>query len=387
MDFSLSQSEAKLLEDLDLWIDSCGFDKSYFDKCYELCSYPKEFYKAVFESPFGKLGLPEKYGGRSSTLSELVLVCMRFGERGLPYTVGKTVGPMYISTFGSQEQMDLCIKAMSDGNVPFALAFTEPLAGSDSDYQTSVTQRDGKLVINGEKTMIMHADYAPYFLVIAREADLADKKPFEQMSIYMVPSDAEGVAIKPLHKIGGKLYTDCHLWFKDVEVDESARVGAKGEGFKVMMGSMETERTLLAAFCYAQAYEAYSLACDRANSRLQFAKPIGSNQLIQEKIVDMRIKVDNMRRMVLEAAWKKDNGQSLRIDSSLIKLYCARSACQVADDAMQIFGGSSYYESNRVSQIWRDLREVRISGGSDEMMIRGAGKQILKDFSKRAEQG
>lgn len=386
MDFNLSTDQQKLMDELDAWLDGCGFDRTYFTEHFESESYPQEFYKAVFMSPFGRLGLPEAYGGKSASLTDLVLVCMKFGERGFPYTVGKTIGPMYIVNFGNDEQMRDCMNILSTGTVPYALCFTEPLAGSDSDYRmTAEPIGDGKVRLNGEKTMIMHADYAPYFIVIARNTDI-DDTPFNSMSIYVVPSWEEGVAIKSLKKIGGKLYTDCSIMFKNVEIPESCILGEKGGGFTVMMRHMEMERTLLAAYNYAQAYEAYSLACDYANKRLQFGKPIGTNQLIQEKIVDMRIRVDNMRRMVLEAAWKYDNGQSLRLDSSLIKLYTARSAFQVIDDAFQIFGGRSYYEGNRIGQLWRDIREIRISGGSDEMMIRGAGKVILREFEKKAKE-
>lgn len=92
----------------------------------------------------------------------------------------------------------------------------------------------------------------------------------------------------------------------------------------------------------------------------------------------MAIKIDNMRNMVLKVAWQADQHQSLRTSAALAKLYCARTAMEVIDDAIQIMGGLGYTDEARVSRFWRDVRCERIGGGTDEIMIYVAGRQILK---------
>lgn len=97
----------------------------------------------------------------------------------------------------------------------------------------------------------------------------------------------------------------------------------------------------------------------------------------------MAIKIDNMRNMVLKVAWQADQHQSLRTSAALAKLYCARTAMEVIDDAIQIMGGLGYTDEARVSRFWRDVRCERIGGGTDEIMIYVAGRQILKDYPEQ----
>ncbi|EEZ2686564.1 hypothetical protein E8730_002479 [Escherichia coli] len=104
---------------------------------------------------------------------------------------------------------------------------------------------------------------------------------------------------------------------------------------------------------------------------------------VTQMLALMAIKIDNMRNMVLKVAWQADQHQSLRTSAALAKLYCARTAMEVIDDAIQIMGGLGYTDEARVSRFWRDVRCERIGGGTDEIMIYVAGRQILKDYQNK----
>ena len=108
---------------------------------------------------------------------------------------------------------------------------------------------------------------------------------------------------------------------------------------------------------------------------------MGYNQLVQEKLVDMYSKVEAMKYMVLKAAWDADNGNSLRLSSSVLKRFCAQMANEVVDDAVQLHGGIGYTDEARVSRLWRDVRISRIGAGTDEIMVKNAGKVIFKQFA------
>ncbi|HVJ48248.1 acyl-CoA dehydrogenase family protein, partial [Desulfitobacterium sp.] len=94
----------------------------------------------------------------------------------------------------------------------------------------------------------------------------------------------------------------------------------------------------------------------------------------------MKIKIENMKNMVYKCAWEADNGLPLQISSALAKLYCAQSANEVIDDALQIMGGIGYTTDCRISRLWLDARVFRIGGGTDEVMIHAAGRAILKQY-------
>ena len=97
----------------------------------------------------------------------------------------------------------------------------------------------------------------------------------------------------------------------------------------------------------------------------------------------MRVKIDNMRFQVLQAAWMKDNGKSTQVESGLAKLYNAREAFEVCDMAIQILGGLGYTEESPVGRVWLDERMNRIGGGTDEIIIKSVGKELAKAEAKR----
>lgn len=142
----------------------------------------------------------------------------------------------------------------------------------------------------------------------------------------------------PLHKIGWHMLSTCEVYLDNVEVDESDRVGEEGMGFLNVMYNFEMERLINAARSTGFAECAFEDAARYANQRIAFGKPIGHNQMIQEKLALMAIKIENMRNMVLKVAWQADREESLRTSAALAKLYCARTAMEVIDDAIQIMG-------------------------------------------------
>lgn len=145
------------------------------------------------------------------------------------------------------------------------------------------------------------------------------------------------------------------------------------------MKNFEIERILGCACVMGAAQCAYDDAVEHAKHREQFGKPIGSFQIIQQKITDMAIELENMRNLVYKCAWMKDTGQDIQIMSSLVKRYVPEAAWRVVDEAMQIYGGVGYMNDTRVARIWKDvLRPGRIGGETSEVMVHIAGRAIQK---------
>lgn len=149
------------------------------------------------------------------------------------------------------------------------------------------------------------------------------------------------------------------------------------------MLNYDIERLFTCACNVGMARCAYQDALRYANQRMQFGQTIGSFQIIQEKITDMAIKIENMQNMIRHAAWKYTNGERISIDAALAKRYTGKAAFEVIDDAMQIMGGIGYTESCRISRLWRDQRVYRIFAGSEEIMVHNAGRAILKADAKK----
>ena len=380
MDFGLTEEQELLLGSIRDLI-SGQFSEEYFRTCDQTATYPQEFMKALSDNGISLLGVPEEYDGVPADYVTQMLALMEISKCGAPaflITNGQCIHSML--RFGSAEQLKKTAEStLSTGNPAFALALTEPGAGSDNNSATTTYKRkNGKVYINGQKTFITGAKEYPYMLVLARDPE--PKDPKKAFSLWWVKSDKPGIKINPLHKIGWHILSTCEVYLDNVEVDESDMVGEEGMGFLNVMYNFEMERLINAARSTGMAECAFGDAARYANQRIQFGKPIGFNQMIQEKLALMAVKVENMRNMVLKVAWQADMKQSLRTSAALCKLYCARTALEVIDDALQIMGGLGYTDDARVSRFWRDIRCERIGGGTDEIMIYIAGRQILKDF-------
>ena len=186
--------------------------------------------------------------------------------------------------------------------------------------------------------------------------------------------------MNPLEKIGWNMGNTCEMTINDYVLEEKDLVGTEGNGFMQAMANFEVERLLVCAQALGAAECAFEEAARYATKRIQFGRPIGSNQLIQEHLTNMYIKIENMRNWVYQTAWKVDNGIPVQIDTAAAKLYCARAAYEVCDTALQVMGGIGYTKDCRISRLWRDQRVMRIGAGTDEIMIHIAGRAIQKKY-------
>jgi alkylation response protein AidB-like acyl-CoA dehydrogenase len=283
-----------------------------------------------------------------------------------------------ILAFGNEDQQKRIIDICLTGKKGFTLGFTEPQAGSDSSAVTStVTWKNGKPYLNGHKTFNTGAFLAKYMLCIVR--DFKNEDPAKDMSLWLVPLDGPGVVIKPIDKIGHFTNKTCEVYFDNVELDPADQVGKEGKGFFNLMKNFEVERLIGTASSLGLAQAAYDEAVRYAGMRKQFGKPICSFQLIQKKVVDMAIRIENMRNMIYHCAADKMNGKSIKVSAAMAKLYTAQAGFEVADDAMQIMGGIGYTNDCKISRIWRDARVYRIMAGTDEIMYHIAGRALIKE--------
>lgn len=384
MDFQKTEEQELLLDSLKELIAREVTENEVKD-WYQNHAVSEKFNKAFIEAGFGFLGIPEEYGGTPADITTLMLVSEELTHQTcatIPL-LSNILNMFDIVEYGTPEQIKLTMDITKEtGNPAFLLAISEPQAGSDNNVMTTTAvHKDGKVILNGHKTWITHGGVAPYSLVFAKEdnADLNNK----EISMYLIPSNTPGIKFEQLHKIGQTTTVFAEMYLDNVECKESDLVGEKGKGFIQLMKNFEVERLLISSFSLGLAQAAMDDAAAYAGQRVQFGQPIGKFQLIAEKLTDMEIKIKNMRNMLYEAAWKVDNGQSIRLDSALVKRYCAMTATQVCYEAMQIFGGLGYTTDTRVSRAWQDARGWEFAGGTDEIMVHIAGKQILKKYANK----
>jgi crotonobetainyl-CoA dehydrogenase len=382
MEFALTDEQELLLDGLREAIQRGNYE-TYFKECDAKGEFPQKAVDDMVANGYAALGIPEEHGGTPVDFLTLCLVSEEAYAQGWPSLCwpNQALAVDDILTFGTPEQQKVVLELALQGKKPFTLGFTEPGAGSDSSAEkTTVTERDGKLYANGIKTFNTGANVSPYMMLVER--DFKEEKPYHDMSMWLMRMDQPGVKMSRLDKIGNNMMHTYEVYLDDVELEPSDLMGKRGNGFIQMMKNFEVERILSCAANVGMARCAYEDAAKYAAQRVQFGKTIGSFQLIQEKLTDMKIKCINMENMFHQAAWMKDHGESVSIISSLLKRYSGQAAFEVIDDAMQIMGGIGYCNDCRISRLWRDQRVYRIMAGTEEIMVHSAGRALVKEAAK-----
>lgn len=381
--FKKTEEQELLLESLKDFVERYCPEESV-KAWYTAHDVPDEIAKEFVNAGFGFLGIPEEYGGTPCDVLTLMMVAeelCRLTASTMPFL--SNILNMYdMVLLGTPEQIKTTMKEYEENGKPsFSLAISEPQAGSDnSSMSTTARHVDGKVIINGSKTFVTHGDVAPYTLVVCKEEEPSREN--KEMSMYMVPLNSKGISTSKLHKIGQNVTSFCEMYFDNVECDESCLVGERGKGFVQLMDNFAIERLLICAQALGLAQAAMDDAAAYAAQRVQFEQPIYKFQQIQEKLTDMETKLVNMRNMVYMVAWQHDNGESTRITAALAKRYVCTAATEVCSDAVQILGGIGYTTETRVSRAWLDSRGWQIAGGTNEVMVHVAGRQLIKKYGK-----
>ena len=376
MDFKLNDEQELFVAGLRNLMERENWE-SYFAECDENCEYPERWVKELCELGLDGLLLTEEQGGFNLGAVTVAAAWEELGRLGGPtYVLYELTNFSTVLREGTQEQIAKVMALYGTGKQVWNSAMTEPGAGSDTgSLQTTYTRKNGKVYLNGHKTYITSSAEAPYLVVMARNSE--DTSVFTE---WFVEMDKPGIKKERLHKLGLKMDSVCDIYFDNVELEEKDIFGTEGNGFNRGKDEFNFERFLVGCCDYGNALCAFEDAAKYANQREQFGQKLGRFQLVQLKFAEMAIKLTNMKNMLYETAWKYDNGQNIVADAAMCKYYCANAGFEVVDDAMQIFAGIGVVGDHRVSRFWRDLRVDRVSGGTDEMMILTAGKQVLKKY-------
>lgn len=334
---------------------------------------------------FGKFSILEArsgerfdYFGQTLVLEELA----RCSGATLPFQ-NDFLNLSIMEAFANDDQLTFVIDSYrKTGRLAFALAVTEPDAGSDSmSMKASVRTVDGSIVLNGAKTYVNNGEYAPYLLVGAIDEDDDAPRRHPALSFWLIPRDLPGIMAYPIRKIGQSIMPFSDVIFSNVRLRPEYRLSGGTSGFPQLFHIFEAGRLFVCATSLGLAQAAYETALDHARSRTAFGTTIGSFQLVQEKIVDMEIKLRTMRTMVYQTAWGLERGSADRLDVALMKRYVPKTATEVASEAMQVLGGRGYTEQTLVSSIWQDCRGMQIAEGTDEIMVHIAAPMLLRSRS------
>lgn len=288
------------------------------------------------------------------------------------------IGPLYY--FGSESQKRDLIPPLCTGEALWAFGLTEPDAGSDSrGSKTTARLQDGHWVINGSKIFITNGstDITLGATVQAVSDVLEDGR--KEFSTVIVPRGTAGFTARTMkEKMMWRASNTSELYFDDCTVPEEQLLGARGEGSKIMLRTLDDGRLSIAAMGLGCAQGAYELALSHAKQRRQFGKPIAAFQAIAFKLADMALKIELARNLLYKACWLRQSGRPFAKESAMAKLYCSEIAREVADEAVQIHGGYGLMKEYEIERFYRDQRLLQIGEGTSEIQRLVISRYILE---------
>ncbi|MBX6378551.1 MAG: acyl-CoA dehydrogenase family protein, partial [Clostridia bacterium] len=325
----------------------------------------------------GYLGLliPQEYGGQGApffhgilTLEEVARVCFNTALICQLYLNGPSRA---ITVLGNEEQKRRWLPGSARGEYLFAIAISEPEAGSaTTDLTTSVERRDGGYVLNGLKHFVTAGHLCTHALVFAR---FGPSQGAKGIGAVIVERERPGFEVgPPERKMGGRGMAEAELRFDNCWIpEENVLVAAtpdSSEGFKKLMRAFGPERCGNAAMCVGLAQGAYELAVQYAKERKQFGRPICEFQGIQWKVADMKIKIDAARLLVYRASCNAVEGFPDPLEAAVAKAYANQIAQEVTNEALQIHGHYGYTREFPLERMVRDARGFALGGGTIEIL-------------------
>ncbi len=352
-------------------------------RAYTWDGLPREYLKTLADHGLAGITMPVVDGGQGGKLLDAVLVIETVAQ--VCPTAGDCVQALnfgaiqQLARHGSPRLKARYLQPCLRGEQLITIAMTEPEAGSAvTDLRTRGRVADGYVTVTGQKIFTTHGHSADQFVVWLRFGD--DRG---SAGAVLVDRDTPGFTVDASHRyMSGEQYG--MLYFDDCRVPTD-NILVPDDGFRRMLAVFNVERLGNASRSLALGQAAFDLAVGYARERRQFGRRLAEFQGLQWRFAEMKLKLDAARLLLYRAAANADAGLPSALETALAKLACNRSGFEVANDALQMFGGYGYDEEAAVNYIFRRTRGWMIAGGTVEQMLnRVAGEVFGETFSQRS---
>jgi len=342
--------------------------------------FPREIIKKMGELGLMGITVPEEYGGAGMDYTSYIIAINELSKMsavvGVILSVHTSVGTNPILYFGNEEQKNKYVPKLASGEYLGAFCLTESSAGSDAaSLKTKAVKKGDHYVLNGSKVFITNGGEADVNIVFASTDPSLGSKG---ISAFIVEKDTPGFIVgKDEKKMGLHGSRTVQLTFEDMKISVANLLGEEGDGFKIAMANLNAGRIGIATQALGIAEAAFEAAVEYAKERVQFGKPIATNQGIGFKLADMGTAVEAARLLVYRAASLRQQDLPCGKEASMAKLFASKTAVDVAIEAVQVFGGYGYTEDYPVERYFRDAKVTEIYEGTSEIQRIVISKHLI----------
>jgi alkylation response protein AidB-like acyl-CoA dehydrogenase len=378
MDFKLSEEQLLLRRSVR---EFCEAEiRPHIREWDEAQHFPKELLSKLAELGLMGIQFAPDYGGTGMSAVDYC-ICIEELARvdpsvSLSVAAHNGLGASHIAMFGSEEQKQRFLTPLAKGDKLAAWGLTEPSSGSDAAAMRTTATRDGDgWVLNGSKAFITHGQSGDTMVVMA----VTDKsKGNKGISAFIVERGTDGfLAGKKEDKLGMRASETSEVIFQNCRIPADQLIGEEGQGFIQTLQVLDAGRIGIAALAVGLAQGAYEASRNYAFQRKQFGRPIGTFQSIRWKLVDNATRVEAARLLTYRAAWLKDHGRRMTLESSMAKLYASEIAVRASEDAVQIHGGYGFVKDYPAEKFFRDVKLTTIGEGTSEVQRLVIARQLL----------
>ncbi|MBA4108714.1 MAG: acyl-CoA dehydrogenase [Leptothrix sp. (in: Bacteria)] len=330
--------------------------------------FPIAVHAKALELGLLNLALPTEHGGAGLGAMEVALVTEQLCRGCLGIGAALSISALAcepILIAGTKAQQQAYFSRLAAGQFA-SFALTEPAAGSDvAALRTQAKRVDGGYKLTGSKIWISNASLASFMVVFAKTDMDAGHKG---ISAFVVEREAPGLSVgEPLGKLGQRAAPVCEVFFDEVHVPESSRLGQEGEGFSIAMRTFDRSRPMAAAFALGVMQRCLDEAMAYAKERRSMGKAILDHQAVGHKLAEMSMKLEAARLLTYQAAWRADQGLPNTAECAMAKAFACDAAMWAATEAIQVYGGMGYSTEYPVEKLFRDAKVLQIYEGTSEI--------------------
>ncbi|MGB5509163.1 acyl-CoA dehydrogenase family protein [Robiginitalea sp.] len=343
---------------------------------------PVEVLKKAGSLGFMGVLVPESLGGSGLGYHEYIAIIEEISivdpSIGLSVAAHNSLCTNHILMFGNEDQKARWIPKLASAEWIGAWGLTEHNTGSDAGGMSTTAKKKGDhWVINGAKNFITHGKSGDVAVVIVRTGEKGDSRG---MTAFVVEKGTPGFSSgKKEDKLGMRASETAELVFDNCIVPDENRLGEVGEGFIQSMKILDGGRISIGALSLGIAKGAYKASLKYSKESIQFGKPISAFQGISFKLAEMATEIEAAELMVHKAAFLKNQGKPVTLQSAMAKMYASEVCVKVANEAVQIHGGYGYTKDFPVEKFYRDSKLCTIGEGTTEIQKVVIAKNILKE--------
>ena len=349
--------------------------------------FPRELLRKIGKAGYMGVLHDKSVGGTERGLSYEIIVAEEIsainGGLDMARMASATLYGMPVARFGTDEQKKKYLEPIVSGDKIGSIGITEPDVGSDTAGMKTQAVKDGDdWILNGEKRFITNGSQADYMCTFVITDPIVKSKV--GMSAFIVDTKSDGFSVVQDHDLlGMKSARVSWLKLDNVRVPSDMILGELGQGFRILMDELDSERTAIAGEAIGYGRTPYEIAVKYSTERHQFGRPIKAFEGVSFKIADMAMKLEAGRALTLTAARMYDRGQKITKEASIAKLYTTEAAIQITNDALQILGGQGYTTDYPIERFLRDARLMTIGGGTAEILRFIIQREVYREFFPR----